>query len=57
MELHRISGQYNFMAKIVTESLQTLEELVNTMGSYGDSTTLIVLSTPVEDKKMIPVLP
>lgn len=54
IELHRISGQYNFLVKVVTESLQSLEELINAMGVYGDSTTLIVLSSPIQNSKIIP---
>lgn len=54
IELHRISGQYNFLLKIVTESLQSLETLINSMGEYGDSTTLIVLSSPIIDRMIIP---
>ncbi|WP_411347563.1 Lrp/AsnC family transcriptional regulator [Paenibacillus sp. WLX2291] len=54
MECHRISGQYNFLLKVVTESLQTLETFTNTCGKYGDSVTLIVMSTPVEYKPLIP---
>jgi DNA-binding Lrp family transcriptional regulator len=45
IELHRISGLYNFLVKVVTETLQSLDEAINTMGVYGDSTTLIVLSS------------
>ncbi|TCS93224.1 Lrp/AsnC family transcriptional regulator [Hazenella coriacea] len=55
MELHRISGQYNFLVKVVTESLQSLEALINSMGVYGDSTTLIVLSSPIQHNKIIPI--
>ncbi|MFS0576771.1 Lrp/AsnC family transcriptional regulator [Sporosarcina sp. 179-K 3D1 HS] len=54
VELHRISGQYNFLVKLVTESLQTLEDQINAMGTYGDSTTLIVLSSPIVNKKILP---
>lgn len=56
VELHRISGQYNFLVKIVTETLQTLEVTINEMGTFGDSTTLIVLSSPIEYKKLIPLI-
>ncbi|WP_159887359.1 Lrp/AsnC family transcriptional regulator [Paenibacillus puerhi] len=56
IELHRISGQYNFLVKAATETLQTLEALINEMGIYGDSTTLIVLSSPIEHKSLIPVM-
>ncbi|MBB3112197.1 DNA-binding Lrp family transcriptional regulator [Paenibacillus phyllosphaerae] len=55
VELHRISGhQYNFLVKVVTESLQTLESAINELGAHGDSTTLIVLSSPIKQAKLIP---
>ncbi|WP_331271717.1 MULTISPECIES: Lrp/AsnC family transcriptional regulator [unclassified Paenibacillus] len=54
VELHRISGQYNFLVKVVTETLKTLEEKINEMGVFGDSTTLIVLSSPIKQDKLIP---
>ncbi|EFV75306.1 MULTISPECIES: Lrp/AsnC family transcriptional regulator [Cytobacillus] len=56
VELHRISGEYNFLVKVVTETLQSLEVAINEMGTYGDSTTLIVLSSPIENKKLIPII-
>lgn len=54
VELHRISGQSNFLLKIVTESLQTLEAKINELGAFGDSTTLIVLSSPIKHGTLIP---
>lgn len=55
VELHRISGhQYNFLVKLATESLQTLESAINEMGAFGDSTTLIVLSSPIKQDLLIP---
>ncbi|GAA0371310.1 Lrp/AsnC family transcriptional regulator [Bacillus horti] len=54
IELHRISGQYNYLLKIVTESMPTLEAFINKSGAHGDSTTLIVLSSPIESKILIP---
>jgi Lrp/AsnC family transcriptional regulator, leucine-responsive regulatory protein len=56
VELHRISGQYNYLLKIVTESMQTLEDLINASGKHGDSTTLIVLSSPIPLKNTIPIV-
>ncbi|MCQ6268735.1 Lrp/AsnC family transcriptional regulator [Fictibacillus sp. WQ 8-8] len=56
VELHRISGQYNFLVKVVTENLQTLEMATNQMGVYGDSTTLIVLSSPIKNDKLVPII-
>jgi Lrp/AsnC family transcriptional regulator, leucine-responsive regulatory protein len=56
VELHRISGQYNYLLKIVTESMQSLEDLINASGKHGDSTTLIVLSSPIPLKNTIPIV-
>ncbi|GAB6930392.1 Lrp/AsnC family transcriptional regulator [Paenibacillus sp. JCM 10914] len=56
IELHRISGQYNFLLKVVTESLQSLEMFTNACGKYGDSVTLIVMSSPIENKPLIPMV-
>lgn len=54
VELHRISGQYNYLLKIVTECMQSLEAFINASGEHGDSTTLIVLSSPIPLKNTIP---
>ncbi|QKG85559.1 Lrp/AsnC family transcriptional regulator [Kroppenstedtia pulmonis] len=55
IELHRISGQYNFLVKMVAPSLQSLEDGINAMGGYGDSTTLVVLSSPIPHKHIAPL--
>ncbi|MDO3413272.1 Lrp/AsnC family transcriptional regulator [Saccharibacillus sp. CPCC 101409] len=55
-ECHRISGQYNFLLKVVTESLHTLELFTNACGKYGDSVTLVVMSTPIENQPLLPVI-
>lgn len=54
LEIHRISGQYNFLVKIIAASLEHLEETVNELGQHGESSTLVVLSTPLEDRPIIP---
>ncbi|RKL64854.1 AsnC family transcriptional regulator [Salipaludibacillus neizhouensis] len=54
LEIYRISGQYNFLVKIVAETLEDLESLVNDLGRYGESTTLVVLSTPIENRPIVP---
>ncbi|MFE1245220.1 Lrp/AsnC ligand binding domain-containing protein [Fictibacillus sp. NPDC058756] len=56
VELHRISGEYNYLLKIVTESMQSLEDFINASGIHGDSTTLIVLSSPIPFKNTIPIV-
>ncbi|WP_210366011.1 Lrp/AsnC family transcriptional regulator [Bacillus sp. REN3] len=56
IELHRISGQYNYLVKVLTETMDSLERFINASGKYGDSTTLIVMSSPIESRKVVPVL-
>ena len=56
VECHRISGQYNHLVKVVSDSLQSLEEAINTLGQHGDSTTLIVLSSPIVNKDLLPTI-
>lgn len=57
LEIHRISGQYNFLVKVIAETLEVLELKINDLGRFGDSTTLVVLSTPLENRPIIPSLP
>lgn len=54
LELHRISGQNNYLLKVVTDSMPSLEAFINASGEHGDSTTLIVMSSPIEQKKIVP---
>jgi DNA-binding Lrp family transcriptional regulator len=56
IELHRISGQYNYLLKVVTESMESLELFINASGKHGDSTTLIVLSSPIALKNIVPLI-
>ncbi|HBT71963.1 MAG TPA: Lrp/AsnC family transcriptional regulator [Lysinibacillus sp.] len=56
VECHRISGEYNYLIKVVVESTKELELFENDSMKYGDSTTLISLSSPIENKSLIPNL-
>ncbi|WP_028594799.1 Lrp/AsnC family transcriptional regulator [Paenibacillus assamensis] len=56
MELHRISGQYNYLLKVVTDTMETLEAFINASGEHGDSTTLIVMSSLIDQKSIIPTI-
>lgn len=56
IECHRISGEYNYLIKVVVESTKELELFENDSMRYGDSTTLISLSSPIEEKALIPNL-
>ncbi|MEK8131578.1 Lrp/AsnC family transcriptional regulator [Paenibacillus filicis] len=53
IECHRISGEYNYMLKVVTDSIQSLEKFGNTCNKYGTYTILIVMSSPIDHKFFI----
>jgi len=54
-ECHRISGDFNYLIKVIVESTKELELFENEIIKYGDySKTLISLSSPIEYKPIIP---
>jgi DNA-binding Lrp family transcriptional regulator len=53
IECHRISGEHNYLLKIMTDSMQALEEFGNRCNKYGTHTILIVMSSPIEHKFFI----
>ncbi|MBN2982402.1 MULTISPECIES: Lrp/AsnC family transcriptional regulator [Cohnella] len=54
VECHRISGEHNYLVKVMTDSIRSLEEFGNECDKYGTYTTLIVMSSPVDYKPLIP---
>lgn len=48
VECHRLAGKYSYLVKIVTSSIQTLEDFIDSTMTYGKSSTLLVLSSPIE---------
>lgn len=56
IECHRISGEYNYLIKVVSDSIKTLEAFINKSGEFGNSTTLIVMSSPIENKGLTPTI-
>lgn len=51
--MYRISGEYNYMLKVVTGSTEELVQFSERTGDFGNSYTLIVLTAPFEQKMMI----
>ncbi|WP_214857722.1 Lrp/AsnC family transcriptional regulator [Exiguobacterium sp. s191] len=47
VECHRLTGSYNFMVKLQTASVTTLEHFLDDASVYGKPSTWIRLSTPV----------
>jgi Lrp/AsnC family leucine-responsive transcriptional regulator len=57
LECHRITGQYEYLLKIVTKSSKTMEEIIGKMRSHenaGNTNTFIVLSTQKEEVSISP---
>ncbi|KRE41796.1 Lrp/AsnC family transcriptional regulator [Paenibacillus sp. Soil522] len=53
VECYRISGEHNYLLKVMTESTQALEEFGNQCDKYGTYTILIVMSSPIPYKNLI----
>lgn len=53
VECNRISGEHNYLLKVMTDSTRSLEEFGNQCDKYGTYTILIVMSSPIESKLLI----
>lgn len=47
LECHRVAGQDSFLMKVGVSSMDHLERIIDQLAQYGQSTTSIVLSSPV----------
>jgi len=52
IEIYRLSGDYSFQIKAITNSLEHLESLVDKLNKYGETTTSIIMSSPVESRSV-----
>lgn len=50
IECHRVSGSECFVLRVAVSSVPDLDELVEKLNTFGETKTLIVLSTPVAKK-------
>ncbi|QJC52362.1 Lrp/AsnC family transcriptional regulator [Paenibacillus albicereus] len=53
VDLYRISGESNYLFKVVTESSASLEAFLDSCHALGFSSTLAVLSTRFEDRSLM----
>ncbi|OME77414.1 AsnC family transcriptional regulator [Paenibacillus sp. FSL A5-0031] len=53
IDLYRISGEYNFLMKVLSETTESMTNFLDRCSPFGFSTTLIVLSTAFEDKSLV----
>jgi len=54
IEGHHLTGADGFILKVVVASMGHLEEIINQMSNYGQTTTSVVLSSPVESRVLTP---
>ncbi|MDR0136706.1 Lrp/AsnC family transcriptional regulator [Metabacillus idriensis] len=50
IECHRLTGEYSYLVKIVTESYELLEGFIDSSMEYGEPLTMMSLSSPVPNK-------
>jgi Lrp/AsnC family leucine-responsive transcriptional regulator len=51
-ECHHVSGGESFIMKVIVSSIPHLEALIEKLSSFGETSTLVVLSSPV-DKQVL----
>ena len=54
IEGHHLTGTDGFILKVAVSSVGHLEEIINQMGDFGQTTTSIVLSSPVTNRPLEP---
>ncbi|SDW85437.1 transcriptional regulator, AsnC family [Marinococcus luteus] len=54
LECHRVTGEVSYFIKAAVQGMDSLRELVDTLISYGNINTSIVLKSPVERRKILP---
>jgi len=50
LECHRGTGGDSFIMRVVVESVEHLQEVIDRLTPYGITTTTIVLSSPVQQR-------
>lgn len=53
VECYRVSGEHNYLLKVMTDSIADLEAFGDQCDKYGTYTTLIVMSSPIAHKNLI----
>jgi Lrp/AsnC family leucine-responsive transcriptional regulator len=53
IDLYRISGEHNYLMKVLTETTESLAKFLDACNAFGFSTPLIVLSTAFEDRSLV----
>jgi len=53
VECHRISGEHNYLLKVITNTISDLEAFGEQCDKYGSYTTIIGISSPIAHKSLI----
>lgn len=53
LECHHITGSFSMSIKTIFKEMKDLEELVGKIQQFGNTKTLIILSSPIENKNII----
>jgi len=53
LECHHVTGQDSYMIKVIVSSMVHLEHVISQLRKYGETTTSIVLSSPVKSKMVM----
>lgn len=53
IEMYQLSGQYNFLLKVVTETMHTLNVFIQHCSEIAFTSTMTVLSKPFEEKPIL----
>jgi Lrp/AsnC family transcriptional regulator, leucine-responsive regulatory protein len=54
LECHHVTGDDCFVVKVATTSMQALEEVIGRFGIYGQTTTSIIMSSPITSRVIEP---
>jgi DNA-binding Lrp family transcriptional regulator len=50
VEMYQLSGDFNYILKVVTHSLKTMNQFILMCSKYGFTKTMTVMSTPIKSK-------
>jgi len=53
VECYRVSGEHNYLLKVMTDSIADLEAFGDQCDKYGTYATLIAMSSPIAHKNLI----
>jgi len=52
IECHRLTGEYSYLVKVITENNELLEEFIDSTMEYGEPYTMMRLASPVPGKRI-----